>query len=101
MSQLAYKYDGHTYEGLTNYTHSSLITLLGLDGGRPETYGLGVAMIDGEPELWVVDTLHHSDPAAAIKKVYRDREEFPHQITIFKTLSNVMLRCNPLSPYSD
>jgi hypothetical protein len=54
-------------DGITRFSpHSSVYLHVGAL--------LVMVMVEGEPELWVVDTQLHPDPAGAIKEVY-DYEE--------------------------
>ncbi len=76
-----------TYEGLDRFSDTGSRALSDITGyTHPDAYVLVIVMVDGEPDLWVVDTEHHSDPVAAITKVYDDGEEFFHQILVLKTI---------------
>ena len=82
--------DTRKYKGLDTYCYRTSIALTCLtDSDYAEKHVLVIAMVDGEAELWVVDTVSNPDPAAAIKALYDDGDEFPHQITVLKTLSTI------------
>tara|TARA_R100000995_G_scaffold82931_1_gene57712 strand:+ start:1902 stop:2261 length:360 start_codon:yes stop_codon:yes gene_type:complete len=90
-----------TYEGLDRFSTSSraLSDITGYT--HPDAYVLVIVMVDGEPDLWVVDTEHHSDPVAAITKVYDDVEEFFHQILVLKTIKVFHPSCGPCSTWEN